>query len=132
MNVIINIILFQAGWFACVISASQRFEWIAIGSIILIIVSHLYLVQNRWLESKIILSSGLTGMIVDSIMIANQVFTANHAIEIDNLAPLWLVGLWMLLGMTLNHSLAWFRNHLWLAAVAGFTYAMASFFMHIE
>ena len=123
MNTIVNIILFQLGWFACVLSASYQLEWLAVSSLAIIIAFHVYLANNRQGEILIILSAACVGIIVDSTMITFNVFSANHAITISGMAPLWLIGLWMLFGITLNHSLRWFHQHLQFAALAGLVFA---------
>ena len=123
MNIIVNIILFQVSWFACVLSASHQLEWLALGSLAVIIAAHLYLVKNRQTETSILLLAASVGIIVDSTLISLNVFSASQTPSLPGLAPLWLIGLWALFGSTLNHSLSWFRRHLWLAAMAGLVFA---------
>jgi len=123
MNAFANAAVFQVGWFACVLSVSNRVEILALVSVALIIATHVYLVKNWYSDIQIILSAGVIGLIVDSTMISHNIFAPSHEMAIEGLAPLWLIGLWMLFGTTINHSLVWFRNHLLLAAIAGFVFA---------
>ena len=115
--------MFQAGWLTCVVSLSNQQEWLSSASLLILIAVHLYLTKSWRTEIKIILIAGLTGLCIDSVLIAQNVFSGEWNIAINGLAPLWLIGLWMLFGTTINHSLAWFKDHLWLSALAGLVFA---------
>ena len=123
MQILINFILFQVGWFCCVISAARQLEWLALLSIGTVIVIHLFLVKDRVSELQLILVAGMTGLLLDSTLITLGVFTPTSNFSYHGIAPLWLVGMWMLFGMTLNHSLRWLYQRYVLAALMGFVFA---------
>ncbi|WP_455223022.1 DUF2878 domain-containing protein [Kaarinaea lacus] len=121
---LINFILFQLGWFAGVIGAAWQLEWLAVSSIVLIIFIHIaFLVEDRKAELQLVLTAGIIGLLLDSILITLGVFTPVNGWSVNNIAPLWLVGIWMLFGTTLNHSLRWMQQRYLIAAVMGFVFA---------
>lgn len=56
------------------------------------------------------------GIVHDSFLIATDVI---HFAQSGVLPPLWLVCLWALLGLTLNHSLQWIYKRFWLSSALG-------------
>lgn len=127
MQLVINFIIFQVAWFACVVSAARQMEWIAVISIILAIGIHLFLVQDRKAELQLVLTAGLIGLLLDSALISLGIFTPTSNWMSDNIAPLWLVSLWMLFAITLNHSLRWLQQRYLIAAVMGFIFAPVAY-----
>jgi len=127
MNAIVNIVMFQTGWLACVISLNHQLEWLALTLLAFVITAHLFMVNDARPDILIILITGICGLLVDSTMISQKLLLSDWKVAINGWAPLWLVGLWMLFGTTMYHSLAWFQRHLWLAAIAGFIFAPLSY-----
>jgi hypothetical protein len=123
MQILINFILFQIGWFACVISAASQLEWLALLSIAIVIAIHFFLIKDRLSELQLILIAGIIGLLLDSTLITLGVFTPTSNFGYQGIAPLWLVGMWMLFGITLNHSLRWLYQRYVLAALLGFVFA---------
>jgi hypothetical protein len=127
MQLVINFLLFQVAWFVCVISAARHLEWIAVISIVLAVGIHLLLVKDRKAELQLVLTAGLMGLLLDSILINLDVFIPVSNWDSDNIAPMWLVSLWMLFGITLNHSLRWLQQRYLVAAVMGFIFAPVAY-----
>lgn len=123
----INFILFQVGWFACVISAASQLEWLSLLSIGITIIIHLILTKDRLPELQIIFTAGLLGMVLDSTLISLGIFTPETKFSGNGIAPLWLVGVWMLFGITLNHSLRWLHQRYVTAAILGFVFAPVAY-----
>lgn len=128
MKVLINVILFQLGWFACVISVSNHMEYVAICSVIAVLAVHIYLVKEKYKEVLLILAGGFIGFFVDSILIVGGVFSTSGEIGPDGLAPVWLVMLWMLFSATINHSLRWLGNNYLIAGLVGFIFAPFAYY----
>lgn len=128
MHIAINFVLFQVGWFAAVTGAANRMEWLAVSSIALIIIVHLLLVKHRSREIKLIVAAGLTGFIVDSLLITQGVFSPASYSAVLGPLPCWLLALWMLFAITINHSLGWLGRHYILQAVAGLVFAPMAYY----
>lgn len=101
---LINGLLFQAGWFACVLG----WLWLAV----LILVVHLL----RHGELRLLLGVMVFGTLFDSALTWLGVFDFNSS---SPWIPLWLVLLWALLGTTFNHCLAWTARPWWLGSLLG-------------
>ncbi|MGE8189347.1 DUF2878 domain-containing protein [Pseudomonas sp. NPDC086278] len=107
-----NAVLFQIGWFACVVGGSGL--WLLVALAVLVI--HLLWI-SRWAdEGRLILSVVLLGTTVDSSLRWLGVFDFN---DVAPLIPLWLMLLWALLATTLRHCLQWTATPWWLGSVLG-------------
>ena len=110
---LVNAVLFQAGWFACVFAAKQ--PWLLAVPIAALLVHFLW--TSSWaVEGRLVASVMLLGSVLDSFLLNIGVldFGSNSL-----LLPAWLALLWALMGTTLNHSLAWSARHWWLASLLG-------------
>ncbi|WP_122448552.1 DUF2878 domain-containing protein [Pseudomonas viridiflava] len=107
-----NALLFQIGWFACVLGGNSYWLLIAVG----VLVVHFAWVSSWATEGKLIVSVTLVGVVLDSLLMVLGVFDFETG---DYLLPLWLALLWAVMGTTLNHCLAWTAKPIWRAAVLG-------------
>lgn len=128
MKKLINFLLFQAGWFVIVIGVNSGAEVTAMICIVLIIFIHLYFVRDKAAESFLIVAAGLMGFAVDSLLVSQGLFSTLGEISLQGMAPAWLVSLWMLFAITINHSLYWLRSRYLLSAIAGFIFAPVAYF----
>lgn len=102
---------FQAGWFLLVLTRSP---W-ALFWVLAFMVGH-----QRWLattrEWRGVIPIMLAGLSIDLL------WHLSPWVEFNGVGwpmPLWLVGLWLMFPLTLNHSLAWLDNRLWLQILGG-------------
>jgi hypothetical protein len=123
---VINFVLFQAGWFACVLYPSVE----AAGAVVLIVAFHLaFISQSRLSELQFIGAGTVLGGLLDGIWFNTGVL--DNGITEFQLTPIWILGLWAAFTTTLSHSLSWISAKPWLpfvcAPVAGpFAYWSAS------
>lgn len=115
---LINFILFQAGWFVCVLYPGVASAAVAFG----IVAAHLALIsQKPGREWQFILLGTVLGSLLDGLWYQLGVM-ADPAREVL-WTPIWLVGVWAVFLTTLAHSLAWMGSRRWLpfalAPVAG-------------
>ncbi|WP_027612229.1 DUF2878 domain-containing protein [Pseudomonas sp. URIL14HWK12:I6] len=109
---LINAVLFQVGWLACVIGGDSL--WLLLALAVLVI--HLGWISSWAEEGRLILSVVLVGTAVDSLLRAAGVFEFQ---DLSPLIPLWLMLLWALLATTLRHCLQWSARPWWLTSVLG-------------
>ncbi|PPS33972.1 hypothetical protein BVY12_15735 [Pseudomonas amygdali pv. morsprunorum] len=109
---IANALLFQIGWFACVLGGNSYWLLIAVG----VLAVHFLWTSSWAAEGQLILTVTLIGIVLDSALMTLGVFDFGSG---GYLLPLWLAVLWAVLGTTLNHCLAWTAKPLWRAAVLG-------------
>lgn len=123
---VLNFVLFQAGWFACVLYPNL----LGAGIVLLFLALHFTLVsQHRFTELQFIGLGTVAGSILDGIWFRTGILddgTGGVA-----LTPPWLVAIWAIFMTTLSHSLDWVSRKVWLpfvlAPIAGpFAYWSAS------
>ncbi|MDB2384661.1 DUF2878 domain-containing protein [Endozoicomonas sp.] len=109
---VVNALLFQAGWFACVLGGNTL-ALIATG---LILIIHLSFITQWKKEREILAVTLLLGSAVDSFLghIGVLIFNNNNL-----LLPLWLACLWLLFSTTLRHCLIWTEHYRLAGALVG-------------
>jgi Protein of unknown function (DUF2878) len=118
LTLFLNVALFQAGWFACVLAAAQGLPWAGVAAAAAIVAWHALRARQPAQELKLIGLALLVGAFADSALAASGwiVFAPDAA---AGLAPWWILAMWALFATTLNVSLAWLRSRLPLAALLG-------------
>ena len=118
---LINLALYEAGWFACVLGAAwgQGGAGAALAGSLLLI--HLALAQDRRSEVQIVVFCGTVGFVLDSAqsLTGRLSFSGPFLDPYATLAPVWVMMLWLQLGTTLRFSLGWLSRRYLLAAVLG-------------
>jgi len=117
---LINIIGFQVGWFACVLSATNHYPWwgVLVSSIIMVL--HIARSNDSKAETRLIIAAMLIGLLFDSIPLAlGWINFSQMSFWADYLPPVWMICLWGLLATTINTGLSWLKNKIWLAAIIG-------------
>ncbi|MBC3952571.1 DUF2878 domain-containing protein [Pseudomonas folii] len=109
---IANAVLFQAGWFACVLGGNSYWLLIPIGVLLI----HLLWISSWAAEGRLLLWITALGTVLDSALMMLDVFDFGTQ---GVLIPLWLILLWAVLGTTLRHCLAWTAKPWWRASVLG-------------
>lgn len=107
-----NVLLFQVGWFICILCGSY---W-ALSYTVAVLILHFYWSPMRVDDLLAVALSVLIGLAHDAILIRGGYI---HFVESTSWSPIWLVCLWALLGVTLNHSLRWIYQRPFLSAAFG-------------
>lgn len=119
MRVLLNFVLFQIGWFACVLSAAAGTPLVGVGVAAVIIAIHLVMVKQKQHEIILIISAMMIGLVWDSFLVWRNWIDYPSGMMVANIAPHWIVVMWGLFATTLNVSLAWLKQKLALAAMLG-------------
>lgn len=109
-NVVINFILFQIGWFACVLGAAKQSPWLGVIVVAAIIVWHLSQAKQPKLEVYLIVITVIIGAIYDQTMLQNNLLTYQANSWGNNFTPAWILALWAEFATILNVSLRWMKN----------------------
>ena len=123
---ILNFVLFQAGWFACVFYPNR----LGAGIVVVFLVLHFTLVsQNRMTELQYVGLGTVVGSVLDGLWFHTGILDDGSGKVL--LTPPWLVAIWAIFMTTLSHSLEWISRKAWLpfvlAPLAGpFAYWSAS------
>ena len=115
----INFVAFQAGWFACVLGAAH--DMAAAGSLCaaVIVAAHIALVARPLTELRLVAIALLIGVLWDSALVMSGWLDFRGGFLLPRMAPHWILALWALFAITLNHSLAWLHGRLPVAALLG-------------
>ena len=115
----VNVLLFQAAWFAAVLGAARGMPWLGPLVMIPTLAVHLALQKNRQGEVKLLLAAGVLCFIFDTAFVAGGVFTPLQHLFPRPLSPPWMICLWLNFAATLNISMVWLRGRYLLAALFG-------------
>lgn len=118
-NIIINFVLFQLGWFACVISASKQLPWVGVCVVFAIVIWHLSQAKNAKPEIILLLIALLIGGSYDQLLQHNTLLIYQAHGWTTNLVPVWILALWAVFVTTLNVSLRWMHDKVIVAILFG-------------
>lgn len=121
-QVIRNFVLFQLGWFACVLGGAQGWAlWGALFSLV-IVLWHLQCAQNMRKETYLLALAGGIGLIWESSLVHTGLLVySDPIVELAGfaIAPYWILTLWLVFATTFNVSMRWLKSRLWLAVPFG-------------
>ncbi|MFA5026270.1 MAG: DUF2878 domain-containing protein [Candidatus Methylomirabilota bacterium] len=107
---LVNLLLFQAGWFACVFGAAAGRPLLAAASGLLLVLAHLALVRHPRREARLLLAALLLGVLIDSLHLHTGVLRFGDTGLHPALPPPWLLVLWLQFAATLHYALAWITS----------------------
>ncbi len=119
MNVVINMLLFQAGWFACVLGAAHDLPWLGAAAAVAIVAWHLARAIRPARELALIATALLVGAVFETLLLKTGWVRYTTGLLLEGIAPYWMVALWANFATTLNVSLRALRSYLPLAALLG-------------
>ncbi len=119
MNVILNVVFFQITWMACVGGAAAGMWWLGPLILLAFCAWQLSVSRHRLADVQLMLIAGVIGMVADTLLVQAGLLRFAAPVPWPQLAPIWIIALWMAFALTLNHSLAALRSRLWLAAAFG-------------
>jgi hypothetical protein len=128
MTIVVNLLLYQAGWFVCVLSAAGGGPWIGAIAVALIVAWHLARAARPLPELALIGAAVAAGTVFETLLVQSGWVRFDTGMLIDGTAPYWMIALWANFATTLNVSLRAFRSYPWLAAAFGAVGAPAAYF----
>ena len=118
-NKVINFVLFQIGWFACVLSGAAMQPLIGALVAAAIIAWHVWRAQQPSREIILLLIAMLVGALWDSLLVWQAWLDYPAGMLLPNTAPYWIIIMWALFASTLNLSLRWLKDHLLISVILG-------------
>ena len=116
---IVNIVLFQIGWFACVLCAARDLPWAGTGVALVVAAIHLARAARPAEELKLIALALVIGVVWDSALVALGWITYPSGTLIAGTAPHWILAMWAIFATTLNISMRWMKKRWLIAFVLG-------------
>ena len=118
-KLVINLVGFYAGWFACVLGAAGGHGWLGVAVFAALLALHLGLQRSRKAELLLAVAACGLGLVLESALIAAGVYTPKRLLLPAPLADVWLIAMWGNFALLQNASLRGLQAHLRLAAVLG-------------
>lgn len=116
---IANLLLFQAGWLACVLGAAHGFVREGALPALAIVAWHVARAARPAREAALAAGAALLGLAFESALVQAGWVRFEAGVLLEGAAPYWMVALWALFATTLNGSLRWLQTRLWAAALLG-------------
>jgi hypothetical protein len=119
VNLWINAIAYQTTWLAAIGGAAAGWWWLGPLALLLFAAWQLPRSTQRRADLWLLACAALLGFAVDSLFAQTGLLSYASAVPWAHWAPAWIVALWASFALTLNHSLAWLKQHLQIAALLG-------------
>jgi hypothetical protein len=120
MNRLVNFLLFQLCWFACVVGPVHGQPFLGPGFAAVLAAFSIWSAQNRSKEALLLNSTCVLGTLADLIPLHLGAFSFRVPVEVPWGYPLWMSGLWLGFATTFHSSLSWLTRRYVLAALFGF------------
>lgn len=111
-KLIVNFVIFQISWFACVLGAANGMPWQALIFVLVVILLELLLTKANLKNEMILITTvGIIGATFDQLILNHQLLAyASHGWS-NAIVPIWIIALWIGFASTLNVSLRWLRDY---------------------
>lgn len=117
--VIINFILFQIAWFACVLGAANAMPWLGVAVTAFSLIWHLYQAKQAKPEALLMLIALIIGASFDQVMLSSNLIEYAHHGWNASIVPVWILALWLGFVTALNVSLRWMHGRKLVAILFG-------------
>jgi hypothetical protein len=117
--IIINFILFQLAWFACVLGAANAMPWLGVEVTAVILIWHFFSAKHAKFEMLLMLIALTIGATFDQTMLSYHLIDYKHHGWSASLAPVWILALWVGFTTALNVSLRWMHGRYFIAVIFG-------------
>lgn len=128
MIIFINLLLYQAGWLACVLGAANGLPWVGALAAAGIIAWHLGRAARPSRELALVATAVAVGTVFETLLLQTGWVRCDMGVLFDGAAPYWLIALWAIFATTLNVSLRALRPYPWIAAAFGALGAPAAYY----
>jgi len=116
---LLNVLLYQFGWFGCVLGAAWGSPVIGALIALALVASHLLLARARKSELLLICAAGLLGTVVDSLQQGLGILSFKTDSNWPFWLPLWVPVIWMQFATLFRYALYWLSGRYLLAALLG-------------
>jgi len=119
VTIAFNVVLFQLGWFACVLGAANDLP--ALGPIVVlgVVAWHLLSSKQPGAEFALVVAAVVIGALFETLLVWGGWTRFENGVPAAGLPALWMIAMWPLFATTLNVSLRWMRGRPVLAALFG-------------
>lgn len=118
-HVLVNAVAFKLVWAAAILGAANLSPWLGVWAAAAVLTGHLWAVPNKHKELRLVLLTALIGFSSDSLFAATGMLQYTSGQLVTWMGPVWIFGLWIAFGTTLNVAFRWLQNRWMLATVLG-------------
>ena len=118
-HILVNVTLYQLGWFALVLGAARGWPWAGAGVGLVLLAIHLVLARERRPELLLVVAVGFLGTVVDSAQAFAGTFVFESGYWSYWVVPFWLTVMWMQFATLFHFILAWLSGRYILSALLG-------------
>lgn len=115
----LNLGLYQAGWFACVLGTAKGYPWLGAGTGLALLTVHLVLCRERGKETLTVMCIALVGTLVDTVQAYFGVFVFLSGYWTQWVVPFWITVMWLQFATLFHFALSWLSGRYFLSAVLG-------------
>ncbi len=119
MKIVLNVVAFQIGWFACVLGAAYAMPMAGTAIALTIVLLHVLRAPRPWHEAILAAIAVALGALLDSSLMMLGLVQFSAGVFVGGLAPHWMLALWTLLAITLNISMRWLKGRDVMGALFG-------------
>ncbi|MBO6514831.1 MAG: DUF2878 domain-containing protein [Phycisphaerales bacterium] len=116
---ILNVVVFNVCWFACILGAGAGQPWIGVIAVVLSAAFHILLSKSRFALATLYLTSFLVGFAADTLVLSTGAMSFPTHAELILPVPLWMTFMWVNFATTLTLSMSWIRGRSVVAALFG-------------
>lgn len=128
MHLFVNLLIFKVSWLIVIWSAANAMPLSGLLAVSLAVLIHLITCRSPANEVLLLLAIGFVGFLWETLLLTLGLVEYSSGMFHSQLAPYWMVALWILFATTLNVSFARLQNNLALAAAFGAVAGPVSFF----
>jgi hypothetical protein len=115
----INLAFYQVTWLAAIAGAARGWWWAGPSMLVVFAAWQIAVSRYRVADIELMLCAAIVGFAVDTLCVRGGMLVYAASVPSPDFAPAWIVALWMSFALTLNHSLAYMKSRLPLAALLG-------------
>jgi hypothetical protein len=124
---IVDIAIFQAAWFACVLGAARGATGLGEAAVAGAVAWQLGTGRRYWVDLLLMAAALGTGLVWDTFLGWAHIVVYASPASLPAIAPTWILALWVLLGSVLREPLRWLQGRPWLAVPFGAVGGAASY-----
>lgn len=128
MTRLVNFLLYQIGWFACVLGTAWDFQWLGVCIAICLLGVHFWLASDRHVQFKLAFLAAALGLVIDSAQMWAGIVAFPRGGVVEWLPPPFMTVLWLQFATTFRYSTRWLSGRYLLCACFGLLGAPLAFF----
>ncbi len=125
---VINLVVFQIAWFACILGAGFGLPWLGVVVVTLSAIVHLVYARFGRAWVVLLLMAFVLGWGFDWLVFRSGAMGYPEHARLLTAVPLWMPFMWVNLATTLHLSMAWMKRRYVIAVLFGFLGGPGAYF----